>query len=662
MSWTYRPQLDGLRAVAVYLVLLFHAGLPWAGGGFIGVDLFFVLSGFLVTGVILAEIRETGSLRLGTFYSRRVRRLLPAALVVVVATSLLFVLVAPVARRVAMVRDGQSALLYVANWHFLWQSGDYFAAGIDKSPFLHFWSLAVEEQYYVAFPLLLLLLSRTSRRLMAAALVALMALSLAAQLHWAGVDATHAYYGTDARLYQLLAGAVCAVAMQGPSRQRERLLAAVTTPLGLAGLLVLGSGLLDVSASTRGIGATVASVLVVHGLHQHEATPVARWLARPVPVFLGRISYGTYLWHWPVIVALGAVLDVGPVVVAVLAAAVATGLAAASYEVLEMPIRRSARLGRARWYPAAAGVAVSALVAVTVVPWTLQTDRRPSLVAVAAPGPAVAVASSSRVPPDIDWAAVKDDVGKEGTCTARAVADCTVVRGDGPHVLLVGDSQAETLVPMFERLAREHDLTLSLNVLAGCPWQEGLENLKASAGTRHECDEARVGWYDDVLPLLHPDVVIVLDRPRDDPDEWQGVLRRRDGRRQPLQEAVYQTSNETLRKITAVAPRTLLVQRLVMPETFDPLDCLSSVRRAGRCAVPVPLGVTPSDGYNAAAAARSPKVETVDLNPAFCPTAPVCHAVADGKVVYRDDHHFTARYGLSRRDQVWRILRGTEAF
>ena len=661
MSWTYRPQLDGLRAVAVYLVLLFHAGLPWAAGGFVGVDLFFVLSGFLVTGVLLAEIRETGSLRLGTFYSRRVRRLLPAALVVVVATSLLFVLVAPAARRVGMVRDGQSALLYVANWHFLSQSGDYFATGIDKSPFLHFWSLAVEEQYYVAFPLLLLLLSRTSRRLMAAVLAGLLVLSLAAQLHWAGVDATHAYYGTDARLYQLLAGAVCAVAIQAPARRPERLLAAVTTPLGLAGLLVLGSGLLDVSASTRGIGATVASVLLVHGLHQHEGTPPARWLARPVPVFLGRISYGTYLWHWPVIVALGSVLDVGPAVVAALAAAVATGLAAASYEVLEMPVRRSARLGRARWYPAAAGVAVSALVAATVVPWTLQTDRRPSLVA-AAPAPAVAVASSSRVPPDIDWAAVQGDVGREGTCTVRNVADCTVVRGSGAHVLLLGDSQAETLVPMFEGLAREHDLTLSLDVLAGCPWQEGLENLKASAGARRECDDARVGWYDDVLPRLHPDVVIVLDRPRDDPREWQGVLRRRDGRRQPLQQAVYRTSNATLRKITAVVPRTFLVQRLVMPETFNPLDCLSSVRRAAMCAVPVPLGVTPSDGYNLAAAARSPKVDTLDLNGAFCPTAPVCHAVAGGEVVYRDDHHFTARYGLARREQVWRLLRGTGAF
>src|SRR4051812_24818470 len=156
----YRPDLDGLRTVAVYLVLLFHAGLTWFAGGFIGVDLFFCLSGFLVTSVLVTELQATGSLRVGRFYSRRVRRLLPAAVVVVVATCLAFLLLWSVVRRVSLVGDAVSALLYYANFHFLAASGDYFATDIDKSPFLHFWSLSIEEQFYAFFPVLLLLLFR----------------------------------------------------------------------------------------------------------------------------------------------------------------------------------------------------------------------------------------------------------------------------------------------------------------------------------------------------------------------------------------------------------------------------------------------------------------------------------------------------------------------
>ena len=180
-----------MRTLAVYLVVLFHAGLGWIDGGFIGVDLFFVLSGFLVTIVIVSEIDRTGTLRLSSFYARRVRRLLPAAAVVVVATAFVYVLVAPVSERLSLVRDAQSALLYVANWNFLAQSGDYFAADADKSPFLHFWSLAIEEQYYVFFPVLLLLLTRRGRRWTVGVLAALCAASVLAQLVWAQVDTDH---------------------------------------------------------------------------------------------------------------------------------------------------------------------------------------------------------------------------------------------------------------------------------------------------------------------------------------------------------------------------------------------------------------------------------------------------------------------------------------
>ena len=662
MSWSYRPALDGLRTVAVYSVLLFHTGHPWAAGGFVGVDLFFVLSGFLVTSVIVSEIDRTGSLRIGNFYARRVRRLLPAAAVAVVATCAVFVLVTPLTRRLGLVEDAQAALLYFANWHFLEASGDYFAADVDKSPFLHFWSLSIEEQYYVVFPALLLLLSRRGRRWMGVVVAALMIASVASQLYWAQVDAGHAYYGTDARLYQLLAGSLLALGLHRLAARASRVRWGAVAAASLAGFLVLSSGLLAWSPSTRGLAATVVSVGVVAALMLAEESPLARLLSRRVPVFLGKVSYGTYLWHWPVILVLQEVLATSPRVVAVLTVAISTGLAAASYEVLEMPIRKTSFLDRLRWTPAVAGVAASALLAVTVVPALLEADRRPALVTEQEGARDVPAVREVTVPEDVDWEQVTTDYGDVGWCTAEAPEECTVVEGSGTHVLLLGDSQAQSLVPMFRRLAEEHDLTLSLNVVEGCLWQEQLYNAKSSDEEQQNCEEARVGWYDEVLPELDPDVVVIMSRPRDEERSWRGVVRRRDGVRQPLARMTLQASRATLGKITDVASHTLLVKRIVMPEKFDPADCLTSAENAAECAVPAPLGGSPSDGFYQTEAATSPRVDTLDLNPAFCPDAPICQPVVEGEVVWRDDHHVTARYAESRRDTVWQILRRTGAF
>jgi hypothetical protein len=236
-----------------------------------------------------------------------------------------------------------------------------------------------------------------------------------------------------------------------------------------------------------------------------------------------------------------------------------------------------------------------------------------------------------------------------------------VAEGDGPHVLFIADSQGVTFVPMFKRLARERDLTLSLNVLAGCPWQEGLANAKQSASGARDCEAARVGWYDEALPELDPDVVVLLGRPRDDPEDWEGTVVRRDGREQPLDQALLETTNETLEQIAAVADRTVVIERLIMPESFDPVDCLASSTTVGQCAVPVPMEPSASDGY-AAAAAESPSILSVSLNDVYCPGAPVCLPVVGRHVVWRDDHHYTARFATSRREAVWRTLADAGAF
>ena len=647
----------------MYSVLLFHTGHPWAAGGFIGVDLFFVLSGFLVTGVIISEIERTGTLRVGGFYARRVRRLLPAAAVAIVATCAVFVLIAPLTQRLDLVRDAQAALLYVANWHFLGESGDYFAADVDKSPFLHFWSLSIEEQYYFVFPALLLLLWRIGRRWAVGTVAVLMLASIASQLYWAQADPNHAYYGTDARLYQLLAGALLALTIHRVAVVGARVRWGAVAWVALATFLLLSTGLLTWTPSWRGLAAMVVSTAAVAALVFADESVPARLLSRRVPVFLGRISYGTYLWHWPVILVLKEVLATSPRVVAVLTVAVSTGLAALSYEVLEMPIRKSAFLDRFRWTPAVVGVAASAVLAATAVPMLLEADRRPVLVAEREGNGSdrMPAARQVQVPAHVDWEAVKSDHGDIGWCSAGDPQQCVRVEGSGTHVLLLGDSQAQSLVPMFEKLAEEHDLTLSLNVVPGCLWQEELYNTRSSPDMQENCETARVGWYEEALPELDPDVVVIMSRPRDGED-WRGVVRRRDERKQPLERMTLQASRHTLEKITEAGPRVLLVERIVMPETFDPADCLTSETDASRCAVPAPVGGSPTDGFYQTEAARSKQVETLDLNPAFCPNAPVCLPVVGQEVVWRDNHHVTARYAVSRREAAWRILQRTGAF
>ncbi len=660
---SYRPELDGLRTIAVYLVVLFHADLPWAAGGFIGVDLFFCLSGFLVAGVILAEIESTGHLRLGRFYARRVRRLLPAAVLVVVATCLVFLVLWTLVRRAEILPDARSALLYYANWHFLASSGDYFAADVGQSPFLHFWSLAIEEQFYVVFPLLLLLVHRPggrARRRTAAVLAGLLAASVAAQLLLAPGDADRAYYGTDARVYQLLGGALLAVGLEQLRRRTSPRQARAAAVAGLTGLLVLGSALVSLTPSHRGLGATVAAVLALGGLALAEGGAAQRALSTRVPVYLGRISYGTYLWHWPVILVVTSVLDVGALVLAVVAGVVATGLAALSSEVLEMPVRRTPRLDRWSWQVAAVGVAASALVAATIVPLVLGSERRP--VAAATRGDDQPGARSGRPVPDLDFAALAGQRGQQVTCTADDPGACVLERGDGPHVLLVGDSQARTMVPVLRRVARERGLTFSANVMDGCSWLEGLRNGKLRPGEIERCDAARVGWYDEVLPELDPDLIVLLSRPRDDVGEWQGVVTAQDGDGdEDVRRLTLRSMRETVAKARAVAP-TVEVQRLVMPEDFEPLDCLAAAERIGACAVGVPLRPAASDGFAATLATESDDVGTADLNGTLCPDAPVCQPVVGGIAVWRDDHHYTIDFPMAHRDELWEAISGAVAW
>jgi peptidoglycan/LPS O-acetylase OafA/YrhL len=395
------PALNGLRGLAVAAVLLFHAGVGWLPGGQLGVTVFFTLSGFLITALLLAEKQATGAVALRAFWGRRARRLVPAMLV---CFGLIAVVVrlsdAPPADGIS--RDAIAAATWTANWRFVAHHATYADLFSMPSPFQHFWSLSVEEQFYVVFPLLLVVLigrrGHLHRGRVAAVLAALIVLSTvqAARLYDAGAALGHAYYGTDARMAEILVGALLALGLLGPSGLRvfgpsRRVALDVLAAAALAVIAVMAATVHTGSAVLyRGgfLSAAVCTAVVLAAVVQPGST-VARVLSVRPLAGLGVISYGVYMFHWPLFLALTAPAT-GLTGLPLLAVRVGATLAlsAASYAAIEAPIRRGALRspeGLIAWGAGAtAGVAAVVLAAGILIP----TGPDPELTAL--PGPTTA--------------------------------------------------------------------------------------------------------------------------------------------------------------------------------------------------------------------------------------------------------------------------------
>jgi peptidoglycan/LPS O-acetylase OafA/YrhL len=352
------PGLDGLRALAVVAVLLFHAG--YLDGGFLGVDLFFALSGFLITSLLLRDARGRG-VAVGDFWGRRARRLLPALLTMLVVVALWAAAFGSPADLDGVRGDGPWALFYVANWHFIAEAGGYWQSFAQPGMFDHLWSLAIEEQFYLLWPLVIIAVWRRARRPDAALLAVCIAgivvsFALMVTLYHGG-DPTRVYMGTDTRAASLLAGAVAAT---GAGRRFAvtmiRRLGGACTPLvaAVGGLVVWSWVVIDGASSSvlyRGglLLHSLACGLVVVLVASAPDGPAARTLGWRPLAWIGVMSYGLYLWHWPVYVVLSpdrTGWDGPPLLV--LRVALTTVLAVASYHLVEDPIRRRAAWARTR--------------------------------------------------------------------------------------------------------------------------------------------------------------------------------------------------------------------------------------------------------------------------------------------------------------------------
>ncbi len=683
---SFRPDIEGLRAVAVLLVLAYHARVPGLTGGYIGVDVFYVVSGFLITGLIVRELQATGRLDLPAFYARRARRLLPAALVVIAVTVLASAVILPPLRMVDVAGDGAAAALYVSNIRFAAQATDYLQAELDPSPLLHFWSLGVEEQFYLFWPALLFAVAgrRTSVRRIGIAIAVVAAVSLVLSIVWTSTDAPLAFFLLPARAWELAVGAGLALAATRIARI-PALAATAAVVVGLA-LIGIGAVIFDLATPFPGTAALVpvagAALVIAGGLRQ-PLGPISRLVAIPPMRWIGGISYSLYLWHWPLLVlpaaAVGAPLP-GPVRLALVGLTFV--LAEASRRWVEDPIRHGqiSKLRPSRSLAAAgaislvvAGVSLGAgrlaappqLAAATGGPVELDlptplpgpTDAprvTPSAGATQTPSatptpvidPTRAPTAGGPVPGDLvpSLAAVRDDIPViyADACHAesRETQPPACVYGEAgssTSVYLIGDSHAAHWFPTFERLASERGWRLVSLTKSACPVAD-LRVYNASLKREYvECTD----WRAAVLQRIadeRPALVVISDSragklwndgtpvdTTDREDLWAAGLGR------------------AIRAIDEVADHVLVLGDTPNP-LGDPPVCLSDhLDDALACATPTSKALAPRRTATEREVSAASGATFVDPSPWLCPTEP-CPAIIGRVLVYRDGHHMTTPF------------------
>jgi peptidoglycan/LPS O-acetylase OafA/YrhL len=446
----YRADIDGLRSVAVLPVLLFHAGISGFSGGYVGVDIFFVISGFLITGIIAREI-DGGRFSIVHFYERRARRILPALTVVIVAILAAAAWLYLPGDFESVPKSALAALLFVSNVGFFLETG-YFQGGAETKPLLHTWSLAIEEQFYLTFPLLLILLGRHAMRWRTAVIAGIALLSFALAVATQNNGDGFAFYLLPPRAWELAVGALLALGAVPPVTARP-----LREALAMAGLLAIGVAVFTYDKHTifPGMTATLPVLGVAALIHCAPGTLMGRLLSLRPLVAVGLISYSLYLWHWPLIVFTEYATDqrlAGWPRAIVVAAAFA--LALLSWRYVERPFRDASRVPRARLFRMAAG-AMAALCAVSLAmiaagPWPARFDPRV-----------------------IAMAEAKNDVSPyRGRChdsSSAGLPACVLGAKAPPGAVVWGDSHAVELAYVLSRIEAEQGRSLVQRTQSSCP-------------------------------------------------------------------------------------------------------------------------------------------------------------------------------------------------
>jgi peptidoglycan/LPS O-acetylase OafA/YrhL len=695
---SFRGDIEGMRAVAVLLVVAYHAGLPFITGGYVGVDVFFVLSGFLITGLLVDELGRSGTISFTGFYARRVRRLLPMAAVVLAATVAAAHLLVPPVDRGGVGKEVASAAVWVANWHFAGASTQYMA-DVGQSPVLHFWSLSVEEQFYLVWPLLLLVLAggtwlvrrswTAAIRRVAVGLALIAGVSLVLSWRTTEGDPSLAYFGLHTRAWELAVGAGIALARPALPRLPRRP-AVIAGWLGL--VMVVGSAaVLDRSTAFPGTAALWpvlgTGLLVATGVGAKGTGP-ARLLDQPVARFIGRISYSWYLWHWPCLVLANlrwgssAEVSVGQAPTAphaapqIVLAAVALSfvLAVVTHYLVEQPLRH------ARWFvisrPRSLQLGAVAVAACLAAAWTLHASPAEDAVVAAVPTASAPQSSAdlqevrhtgspspsrSAQPVQMTAKQARADmptpkkgcyVGYAGTKVAPAT-QCRYGPADGRRsIVLIGDSHATQWEPAMEQIAKRLGWTVYFFAKTACSVIDTPIWLTQAGGAYVDCATWRHQVLQRISEIDDLDAVVIARW-----SDYRRLALAPDGSRaegNALFASLWeQGARRTIHQLGANGRRVIMIRDTPLSPQDVP-SCLSEhAKKPTSCAFPT-AGAAHRDSPLLAAekAAAGSRLTTVDLTNVICPTR-TCQVVTHtGMIKYRDEHHLSAHYSAS----LWQTL------
>jgi peptidoglycan/LPS O-acetylase OafA/YrhL len=691
----FRDDIQGLRAVAVILVLGYHAGIPQLTGGFVGVDVFFVISGYLITGLLLREVERTGTVSLRSFYARRARRLLPATAVVLVATAAITVLLIPATRWAAIARDLAASALYVTNWWMADQAVDYLAAPSEASPVQHFWTLAVEEQFYVLWPLLLLVLVLVHRRtgwhlrsLLFGGIAVLAAGSFLWSVHLTAASPGRAYFVTTTRAWELAVGAMLAFGVA----RAERLRAATRTVLAVAGssAVLLAAFTFDAATpfpSWTALLPTVGTAAIIAAGTGAPVPIVGRPLTTRSMRAIGGLSYSLYLWHWPLLVGArawwappGEPLSLAAGTTVVLASVIPAWL---TFRFVEAPIHHApglaARHGRnavlavaCTLIGTAAAVAVAvALPAARAAEQASTTDDAPAGTTDDAPAgttddaPAGDTTADAAVPEGDDGGAgftpgpieaLEDRATLDGEPCIQSLeevplAPCTYgPAGASTKVAVVGDSKMHQWLPAIERIADARGWQVVTYLKSGCPLvRVPVPRDRGVDGACREHNDLRYEALlgDDLDLVLTSQRLAIAVAPSEGPGDGRSVL--------------VDDLRRTWRELTDRGVAVTVVLDNPDPGSTVP-DCLvQHLDDVGACGFPRSAGV----GRSAApvqleAADDVGAVRVVDLTDRICPGA-TCPPVIGRVLVYRQGSHLTSSYVTHLAPELDVLLNGDTA-
>jgi len=635
----FRPEIEGMRGLAILIVVLFHCGMPGVSGGFVGVDVFFVLSGFLITGLLVAEVRKTSELSLVQFYARRVRRLLPASALTLTVTLLIGAMIlAPHELDVAG-HASRAAAFNISNIFFDINAGDYFAPDVKANPILHTWSLAVEEQFYLFWPLLLLLslVRCKSTKVLTIVIAGLTFVSLLIGVWFSARGATFAFYELPARAWEFGIGGLAVLLPRGIVKMSSLSWCSVGW-LGIFAILASAHFI----AGAGGFPGWVALVPVVGTVvaliaeTEHPNRGIGVVLNTPPFQTLGRLSYSWYLWHWPFLVfaaALTPTITVAGKVAAVVASLAVAGI---SYRFVENPIRFHPYLVKrpvvSLWL--AVAVTLCSVGAASLAMWfASHLEKEPKMQAITA-----AIGDVTRLPRDKCVSVLQ----------SSEVRVCEFGQASsGVHIVLFGDSHAIQWFNPLERIVQSNGWKLTTMVKSACPSFD-IKPLGQTALNLAACDSWRAEAFRRIN-ALRPTIVFIANS-----TSYLGnVMTYPKNTSTPAMTVSLENLQEgTRRTLEALRGLRVVLMRDAPYFSYDVPTCLArSVRHAwypgGSCEAERSIVLNAAVFQSEQAGARGlSNVHFIDITDRICQQN-ICRPIQKDGLLYRDHHHLTGTFADS---------------